>query len=148
MKPIFRFPFGKFQGVAITRVPLNYLRWCVRQEHQAFKGPAERELSRRDSLLDDAIVVIADHAINRASTRLIGFYMNDSEPDEGLHSWLQRKAIAALDAAETDGYKVRENMRVEYQNVVWIFGMSHVLPVLISVWNLGDKEEDLCNTKY
>lgn len=148
MNVVFRFPFGKFKGVLITRVPLGYLRWCVRTDHQAFKRPAEKELARREALLDDAIVVISDHAINRASTRTLGFYTLDSKPEEGIHSWLSRKAVEALDSAEADGFPIKENMRVEYQNIVWIFGMSHVLPVLISLWNLGDKEEDLCNVPY
>lgn len=85
---------GRHTGKPITRVPVGYLFWMVREKH-THMNYALQEIQRRGSQLPD--MEISGHAIDRASTYCLGVWQKTRLDDkEGLHSWLLRVSGAAL----------------------------------------------------
>ncbi len=88
---------GRHEGELITRVPVSYLNWMVREGHE--QAPlAAKEVLRRGTTLSR--MDISGHAIDRASTRLLRQWKKTREKDEGLHHWLHRIACAAWDGRD------------------------------------------------
>ena len=130
----FRLPAGKFKGVLITRVPPGYLRWMISTGH-SYTNKARAELHRRGTV--EPNIEVTAHAIDRASTRLLGMFTLEAKPNEGLHSWLSRTAEEALDQASEP---MCDNYKVSYRDVIFVFDMKFVVPVLKSVWHHGEEE--------
>jgi hypothetical protein len=135
MSENFRLPTGKFRGVLITRVPPGYLRWMISSGHVLWEF-AKKELDRRGS--EELNIEVTAHAIDRASCRLIDKFMAEASPQEGIWTWLAKKAEEAL--AKYDGM-LQDNIQVLHEEVVYVFEMKFVVPVLTSVWIIGQKEE-------
>lgn len=124
-------PLGKHQGQPISRIPIGYLTWMCSANH-THAARAKAELERRGTYFPK--VEISSHAINRASQRLLNLWMSESpEPDRepGLHTWLSKRAEAALDTLESvpgDG-----TFRVKHDGIQFQFQGSHHLPALLTV---------------
>lgn len=131
----FRIPMGKYKGCLITRVPPRYLRWMVSSGH-ILMSFAKQELERRGT--EESNIEITSHAVDRASCRLMDKYMAEAGADEGINTWLAKKAEEALN--DYDG-ELKDNIQVLYEGVTYAFEMKFVLPVLMSVWIVGQKEE-------
>ncbi len=84
---------GKHAGERITRVPQSYLRWMVRAQHEMAEA-ALAELERRGAHVP--ALEVTGHAIDRASTRCLKQWKRSRKPDEGLHAWLSRITLEAI----------------------------------------------------
>lgn len=118
-------PNGKHTGEPITRMPLSYLKWMVQARHTHADKAAE-ELLRRGTVTPE--VDITAHAIDTASLRIIRTWENDRKKDEGLHSWIARRAIEALRHGKADGEK-----RI-HKGIVWVIDTSGAWPILKTVY--------------
>jgi hypothetical protein len=136
VKP-FRLSFGKFKNTELTKVPSSYLNWMIVQGHQfAFK--AEEELARRGTPCNKT-VDIAPHAVDRASQRMMHLWISTQETGEGIYSWLLRRSSAALLAMSSQEKKDRK--KVEHDGVIFVLDFNTVIPILVSVWLAGGKDE-------
>lgn len=122
-----RIGFGKHAGELWTRLPISYLRWMVNQDTRD-ADIAKAELARRGISLLDRPVEISGHAIDSASLRLAKYWKRDHQDDEGLHAWLMRKAVDALDHHKADGQG-----RIHHNDVRFIFEFGELYPTLKTV---------------
>jgi hypothetical protein len=111
-------------GKLITRVPVSYLRWMVRENHSEARY-AQAELDRRGSTLPT--MDISGHAIDRASLHCLDIYKRTRERDEGLNAWLLRMAANALAAEDIH----KEKYRLE--GMLFAFDRDGDWPVLKTV---------------
>lgn len=88
---------------------------------------AQKELDRRGTKFPD--IEISAHAIDRASTRVLGVWQNTRFEDEGLYSWLVRMTEDAMKLGESD----EACERFKYMNISFIVEQKYVIPVLKSV---------------
>ena len=121
----FIMPNGKHAGVAITRVPVSYLKWMVNVGHQLAEL-ARAELDRRGTVTPE--LEVSGHAIDRASLLLRAAWHETRGEDEGLHAWLLRTFGAAL----KEGERV-EATRVEWRGLSFRFELDGAWPVLKTV---------------
>lgn len=135
MSENWKWPRGKFKGVLISRTPPRYLEWAVKNMPD-FSDVARAELYRRG--FDVNIVEVSSHAVDRASQRVLAVWQSETNGGIGIHSWLVKKANEALKAGPE---KSGEQLRVDLGGIVYLFDMKMVIPVLISVWIKGEKED-------
>ena len=70
-----RIEFGKYRGELVTRLPISYLEWLI-NEGTHFAPVAEAELKRRGYKPGKGKRVdITNHAIDRASIRIMGIFL-------------------------------------------------------------------------
>lgn len=130
--------FGKHKGTLITRIPLGYLRWMV-NENAPMADMAKAELERRGNT-DFPKVEVSGHAIDRASLRVQKVWRKTMLDDEGLHAWLQRMTLEALER----GTQIKKE-KYKYQNMSLVIFKGEEYPVLKSVMmtntpNKGDTQ--------
>jgi hypothetical protein len=124
--------FGRHKGTLYTRMPISYLKWMINIEHSCVEL-AKAELERRGTTTPE--LEISGHALDRASqccrdvwklTRKLG---GPGEHHEGIHSWLCRMAVEALEKGTKD-----PKGRLHYQEVIFVFeDQDLVWPVLKTV---------------
>lgn len=120
----FVMPSGRHEGTRITRIPISYLKWMVREGH-TLAHYAKAELERRGTVTPE--IEISGHAIDSASLRIRKIWHQSSNPNEGLHAWLCRLAPLALkDGERMDG-------KIRYGGVLWVFGEDGEWPILKTV---------------
>lgn len=124
----YRWPVGKFRGVSIKRTPTKFLEWAERAMPEPFCVKAREELDRRGT--SHKKIQVSDHAIDRASTRLLKLWMDETSGEIGLYSWLAAKADQALDTAE---FNMHETIVVTHEWITYVFDMKMVIPVLMTV---------------
>jgi uncharacterized protein (DUF3820 family) len=117
-------PFGKHKGERITRVPVSYLKFMVR-ERTPHADYAQAELDRRGTVTPD--IEITGHAIDSASLRIRKTWHESRGQDEGLHAWLVRMASKALVKGEQRGEKIA------FGGVLWVFEKDGEWPILKTV---------------
>lgn len=122
----FLMPSGKHRGERITRVPVSYLKWMIRERH-SLADHAQAELDRRGIGAERPEIEISGHAIDSASLRVRKTWHEQRDQDEGLHSWLLRQAAAALQDGERRGDKIA------YAGVLFVFEAEGEWPVLKTV---------------
>jgi len=105
--------FGKHAGTLLTRVPVSYLRWMANQQelppYTSANGPvfqwrtfAKAELARRGTTIPK--IEISGHAIDSASLRCRKIWHETAlSAEEGLHSWLQRVTLEAIERGHIEG---------------------------------------------
>lgn len=120
----FTMPSGKHRGELITRVPVSYLKWMVRERH-SLANYAQAELDRRGTVTPE--IEISGHAIDSASLRIRKVWHESRGEDEGLHAWLVRMAEAALREGEQRGDKIA------FGGVLWVFERDGEWPLLKTV---------------
>ena len=120
-----KMPNGRHKGVAITRVPVSYLKWMVGERH-THADYAAAELERRGTVTPE--IEISGHAIDRASLLCRGTWHETSNEGEGIHAWLVRVAQDALKNGEQ-----RKPGRYEWVGLSFRFEMDGVWPVLLTV---------------
>lgn len=117
--------FGRFKGEPWTRLPVSYLKW-LGNEGGRYAPTALAEMKRRGIPLTQEVDVTG-HAVDRASQKMIGKWMETRVGDEGIHSWLARMATAArARGREFDG-------RYEYAGMLFTFAEGQLFPVLTTV---------------
>ena len=128
---------GRHKNEPITRVPVSYLRWMVNINHD--QGvEAEEELKRRGSILPT--MEISGHALDRASQRLLSVWLETREGQEGLYTWLLKKAQKAL----KEGAVEEAHTRI-VDGVRFVFEMDNKWPVIKSVMlnrKFGENDPD------
>ena len=112
---------GKYAGVLITQVPVQYLIWMVSVNHSE-RHLAEKEIERRGTSLPTVSVSL--HAIDRASLRFLNLYLKDRNKGEGIARWLCRIAEECLNP---------EKDKVEYKGMVLAYDLSLHIPALKTV---------------
>jgi len=117
-------PFGKHKGERITRVPVSYLKFMVREKTN-HADMAQAELDRRGTVTPD--IEISGHAIDSASLRIRKTWHESRGDDEGLHAWLVRMASEALVSGEQRGDKIALG------GVLWVFERDGEWPLLKTV---------------
>ena len=131
-------PHGKYEGVAITRVPIRYLirlanRKNVDRTYRKMRRVAQEELERRGGVLPD--IELTAHAIDRASLHLYDKWIGLRRRGEGLYTWLARISLAAFN----DGSHVGGD-EVHYKGMRFCFSLeSTKKPVLKTVMTTGKK---------
>ena len=141
-------PDGDKPGTPITRVPVNYLRWMVNTFSQTNKrmdkwwaGRAAEELQRRGTVLP--ILEISGHAIDRASQRLLNRWLEERSKnnDEGLYSWLARKAEVAIKLNNSGDKKY-----ITYDKIKFVFEFENkewpVLKTVMFYENKNNREQN------
>ena len=73
-------------------------------------------VERRGVPLADAPLEISGHAIDSASLRIRKLWHQDRGKDEGLHRWLLRVGMEALNKQEPD-----EKQRIKHKGIVFVF---------------------------
>ena len=117
--------FGRFKGQPWTRLPVSYLKFLI-NEGSKYAPIAQAELKRRGIALTQELEV-SGHAIDRASQKMIGKWMETRAGDEGLHAWLVRMATdARARGRERDG-------KYEYAGMLFTFAEGELWPVLTTV---------------
>lgn len=120
--------FGKHTGERITRVPLSYLKWMANTStNEKWRGLAKAELERRGSSLPS--IELSAHAIDNASLRALDLWHRFSNTGEGLHSWLQRMVLEALEKGERS-----EGDRIAYRGMILVIVEGEEFPVLKTVF--------------
>lgn len=126
--------FGRHRGTRWTRVPVSYLKWLINQpDLQGEKREiAQAELDRRGTVTP--MLEISGHAIDRASLKCHKIWRKDRNGDEGLHAWLVRVAIEALQSRENP-----EQCPVVHKGMKLVFELDGTWPVLITIMRLENK---------
>lgn len=116
--------FGKHKGERWTRIPVSYLRWLT-NESETWRGMALSELKRRGTTLDSKIE-LSGHALDRASLNCRRIWHQTSEEGEGIHAWLTRTAMEALEARG-------DKELIRWKGLKLIFTFGEYYPVLKTV---------------
>lgn len=125
-----RIEFGKHKGELVTRLPISYLEWLI-NEGTHFAPVAEAELKRRGLTPGNGRKIeITNHAIDRASLRIMGIYLAEHQKNEGLFSWLERIALEAL---ENLGDVEEQDFRIDYGDMKLVFKRGKLYPTLVTV---------------
>lgn len=142
----YRIKKGKHHGELITRVPVPYLQWMVRERHEE-AAYAQAELARRG--VKQPEVEISAHAVDRASTECLKQWRRTRQPGEGIHAWLARMSVEAIKKGKARGEKIA------YEGMLFAFEAEGVWPLLKTIMKdnrptpkprerfVGDDEEDL-----
>jgi hypothetical protein len=118
--------FGKkHRGERIARVRAGYLLWMV-QERAGPWEVAQLELDRRGISLPQ--IDLSSHAVDTASLRIRKTWHENREKAEGLHSWLCRAAIEAIEKGE----KLEAGVYLHLE-VKWVVAMDGEWPTLKTV---------------
>lgn len=130
-----RIQFGKHKGELVTRLPIDYLEWHINEATQ-FAPIAEAELKRRGHEIGTGKKIdVSNHAVDRASLRLMGFYLADRRPNEGLYSWLARIGIEALVCVKYE--EQADKFRVEIPEAKLVYKKGKLYPTLVTVMKAG-----------
>jgi hypothetical protein len=122
--------FGKHKGERWTRLPISYLKWLINDGTQ-YANIARSELERRGHTeLGD--MEISGHAIDRASLFCWKVWKETKNKDEGLHAWLYRIALEALERGEVTGEEKEGRV---YMGLRFVYEFGDIYPTLKTVIN-------------
>jgi hypothetical protein len=122
--------FGKHKGERWTRLPISYLKWLINDGTQ-YANIARSELERRGHTeLGD--MEIRGHAIDRASLFCWKVWKETKNKDEGLHAWLYRIALEALERGEVTGEEKEGRV---YMGLRFVYEFGDIYPTLKTVIN-------------
>jgi hypothetical protein len=97
----------------------------VRCNHR-YQDIAAAELKRRGTVTPD--IDISGHAIDRASLNCWEIWQETRQEGEGLHAWLVRMAMEAIEKGEQD-----DKGRYIYNRIKFVIEEDGVWPVLKTV---------------
>lgn len=128
--------FGRHKGERLTRVPVSYLKWMVR-DRTSMHDYARAELERRGT--STPAIEVSGHAIDRFSQRFLWKwteYRTDTEKDIGLWSFLNQLAQEAWRHKHTnvsDNDEGQPEIKCTYEGINWVFAVQGEWPVVKSV---------------
>jgi len=117
--------YGKQKRERITRLPASYLRWMV-NENAPMADYARAEIDRRGHKLPD--VELSGHAIDSASLRVRKIWHETRSKNEGLHSWLMRVTLEALENGER-----LDSGKIKYLGMKLVIEQGEEFPILKTV---------------
>lgn len=126
-----RIPFGKHKGQRVTRLPIDYLEWLINENTQ-YAAIAKAELERRGIPDGRRKIEISNHAIDRASLRVLEIWKKEHKAGEGIHAWLARISIEALKTILGDN-NLPLTFEIEYSDMVLAFKRGQLYPTLTTV---------------
>ncbi len=115
-------PSGRWAGTKITRVPVSYLKWMVNSGYMAEQ--AQEELDRRGTVIPE--LEVSGHAVDRASQRCLKVWRKERKEDEGLHHWLVRMSMEAINV-----HGLKE--KIHYKGLKMVFTVDNKWPTLKTV---------------
>ena len=124
--------FGRHKGTLFTRVPASYLRWMVNERSQEWEI-AQAEIDRRGHSLPE--VELSGHAIDSASFRVLKVWESTRTKDEGLHSWLERMVLEAIEANDVvdKGKQSNGRTKLRYNGMELVIKQGEEFPALVTV---------------
>lgn len=126
--------FGRHEGELITRVPVSYLKWMVREDTSQAKQ-AEEELKRRGTETPD--LEVSGHAIDRFSQRHLKLWLQhqkDEVSPVGLWTFIHRLAREAVRCAgRRKPGEPKDDLTVNHRGVRWVFALGGAWPVVKTV---------------
>jgi hypothetical protein len=144
--------FGKHRDKLITRIPVNYLKWCVSEGVNGLVylqdgsevlalDAARAEIARRGER--EERVSISAHAIDRMSLRFLRVWEEYRLKDEGLRSFMER---CVYEICETKVKNPRayvemygdEPGKFEHCGMRWVIKLDMEVPVLLTVVECKD----------
>lgn len=131
-----RVDFGVHKDKLWTRVPISYLRWMVNSGHSRVEF-ARAELDRR-GIPDRLDLELTGHAVDRASQLFLDDWQAEREGDEGLHSWLFRRAGAAVEIAKDREPMKDGSVRVDHRGICFAIQNGEDWPVIVTVMKSTD----------
>ena len=130
--------FGTHKGTLYTRVPISYLRWMINRGHS--RGPIARaELKRRGIPIKPADLELTGHAIDRASQLFLDDWQAERDGDEGLHSWLLRRASDAVELSADRHPQDDGSIRVNHRGIRFVIKHGDEWPVIVTVMKARDQ---------
>lgn len=108
--------FGKHEGELWTRIPLSYLKFCINSMDTSSMGYqiAAAEINRRGTNLNIDKLELSYHSIDRASIHFMQRYFDEASKDEGIYSWLHRRALEALEKRNAKGVAIVDGIKFIY----------------------------------
>ena len=131
--------FGRHKGKLLTRVPASYLKFMV-NEGTPQADLAKAEIERRGHKLPK--VEISGHAMDSASIRVRKIWHQTREKNEGLHSWLQRITLEAIENSDQI-----ENGKYRYNGMNLTVFAGEEFPILKTITRIKSKDEKIPCTK-
>lgn len=126
---------GKHKGELLTRVPASYLRWMTNEPGHQMKALAAAEIKRRGHALPT--VEISGHAVDSASLRVRKTWHGTKRENEGLHTWLQRMTLEALESGER-----LESGKIKYCGMKFVIVQGEEFPTLKTIMAAGKIKKD------
>lgn len=117
--------YGKHKGELFTRLPVSYLRFMINNKTPMWEI-ARAEFDRRGSTIPK--VEISGHAIDSASLRVRKIWHETRSKTEGLHSWLQRITLEAIDNGSKD-----HSGKILYKGMKLVIKEGEEFPVLKTI---------------
>lgn len=121
----YRMKIGRHKDELITRVPVSYLKWLANQPNHVEQDYAKAELARRGTVTPS--IEVSGHAIDRASLSCMPIFRKSRHDNEGLHAWLCRVGMAALQVPQ------KKNGKHPYGGMLFAFAKDGEWPVLKTV---------------
>lgn len=125
-----RINFGKHKGERVTRLPVDYLEWLI-NENTHYSDIARAELERRGVPLNGRKIEVSAHAVDRASLRVLNIWQAEHKPNEGLHAWLCRISIQAINQMGLED--AAPEFKIIYSDMVLAFKSGILYPTLVTV---------------
>lgn len=134
-----RVDFGKHAGKLWTRVPIPYLRWMINTGHsQATMARAELDRRGIPAVMD---FEVRNHAIDRASQFFLEDWQAERDGDEGLCSWIYRRAAIAIELARDIPPSDDGSVRVDHRGICFVIQMAEEWPVVLTVMKNRNAKE-------
>ena len=129
--------FGKYEGERWTRLPIGYIRWLINKPTRDPKAyaMAKSEMARRGDTMP-SVVEISNHAIDKASIRLLPYWQDGRKEDEGLYSWLARICTEALSRHNSE-----KPERIHCKGYTLVFAYGDYYPTLKTVLKPNNTKE-------
>ncbi len=120
--------FGAHKGKYYTRLPAGYLRWMISVRGMPLhrRALALAEIKRRGTPLTS--LEVSRHAVDRASLYMLHKFLQRTDRDKGLLSWLSELA----EQSRTKGIEISPG-KYEYDEMIYVFDLNLVWPVLVTV---------------
>lgn len=128
MKTIPIMSFGKYNGISMDKIPMDYLRWiCTQDFPKDILEFASKKIGHNKTT--NLPIGVSRHALDKYSLKYLGFW----DTKEGFASFVTKEAIEALRKGK-DVSKNRfkgDKVIIEHKGIKWVFNDSKLSVVTI-----------------